>query len=157
MADDRSGCRARGSGPFGAPAAHACSRAAQVVTIHDLFFLTNTAQNGAEIRRDYPALAGSHARRAHAVITSTDYGRRLVRDRLGVPEERIYVCRPGAPSWKSIGQAPNVPRDGYLLFVGTLEPRKNIGTLLDAYEVLLRREPFAAHAAYCRTRNGRGA
>ena len=116
-------------------------RAAQVVTIHDLFFLTNMAQNGAEIRRDYPALAGSHARRAHAVVTSTDYGRRLVRDRLGVPEDRIYVCRPGAPSWKSIGQAPNVPRDGYLLFVGTLETRKNIGKLLDAYQVLLARVP----------------
>jgi glycosyltransferase involved in cell wall biosynthesis len=116
-------------------------RAAQVVTIHDLFFLTNMAQNGAEIRRDYPALAGSHARRAHAVVTSTDYGKRLVRDRLRVPEDRIYVCRPGAPSWKSIGQAPNVPRDGYLLFVGTLETRKNIGKLLDAYQVLLARVP----------------
>ena len=67
----------------------------------------------------------------------TDYGRRLVHDRLGVPEDRIYVCRPGAPSWTSLGQAPNVPSDGLLLFVGTLEPRKNIGTLLDAYEVLL--------------------
>jgi glycosyltransferase involved in cell wall biosynthesis len=119
------------------PARHA----AQVVTIHDLFFLTDSARNGAEIRRDYPALAESHARRAHAVITSTDYGKRLVRDRLGVAEEQIYVCRPGAPSWKSIGQAPNVPREGYLLFVGTLEPRKNIGRLLDAYEVLLRRSP----------------
>jgi len=116
-------------------------RAAQVVTIHDLFFLTDGARNGAEIRRDYPVLAGSHARRAHAVITSTDYGKRLVRDRLGVSEGRIYVCRPGAPSWQSIGQAPNVPRDGYLLFVGTLEPRKNIGKLLDAYEVLLSRRP----------------
>jgi alpha-1,3-rhamnosyl/mannosyltransferase len=106
-----------------------------------LYFLTDSARNGAEIRRDYPALAGSHARRAHAVITSTDYGKRLVRDRLGVSEERIYVCRPGAPSWKSIGQAPNVPGKGYLLFVGTLEPRKNIGKLLDAYEVLLGRRP----------------
>jgi len=115
--------------------------AAQVVTIHDLFFLTDSARNGAEIQRDYPALAGSHARRAHAVITSTDYGKRLVRDRLGVSEERIYVCRPGAPSWKSIGQGPNIPREGYLLFVGTLEPRKNIGKLLDAYEVLLGRRP----------------
>jgi AbrB family looped-hinge helix DNA binding protein len=30
-----------------------------------------------------------------------------------------------------------VPRDGYLLFVGTLEPRKNLGVLLDAYAILL--------------------
>ncbi|HEY5619693.1 MAG TPA: glycosyltransferase family 1 protein [Vicinamibacterales bacterium] len=114
-------------------------RAAQVVTIHDLFFLTNAAQTRAEIRRDYPALAGVHARRAHAVITSTHHGKRLIAARLGVPEERIYVCPPGAPSWTSLGQAPNVPHDGYLLFIGTLEPRKNVGGLLDAYEVLLGR------------------
>ena len=114
-------------------------QAAQVVTVHDLYFLTSTAQNRAEIRRDYPVLAGRHARRAHAVITSTDYGRGLVRDRLGVPDDRIYVCRPGAPSWKTIGQVPNVQRKGYLLFVGTLESRKNVGVLLDAYQALLDR------------------
>jgi alpha-1,3-rhamnosyl/mannosyltransferase len=31
-----------------------------------------------------------------------------------------------------------VAPDGYVLFVGTLEPRKNVGTLLDAYARLLR-------------------
>jgi glycosyltransferase involved in cell wall biosynthesis len=115
-------------------------QAAQVVTIHDLYFLTSPAQNRAEIRRDYPALVGSHARRAHAVITSTEHGRGLVRDRLGVSDDRIYVCRPGAPSWTTIGQVPNVQRDGYLLFVGSLEPRKNVGALLDAYQALLDRK-----------------
>jgi hypothetical protein len=32
-------------------------RAAQIVTIHDLFFLSNVDQTRAEIRRDYPKLA----------------------------------------------------------------------------------------------------
>ena len=41
-------------------------RAAQVVTIHDLYFLDAPENTAAEIRRDYPALAGSHARRADA-------------------------------------------------------------------------------------------
>jgi glycosyltransferase involved in cell wall biosynthesis len=116
-------------------------QAAQVVTIHDLYFLTSTAQNRAEIQRDYPVLAARHAQSAHAVITSTEYGRDLVRDRLGVSADRIYVCPPGAPSWKTIGQVPNVPRSGYLLFVGTLEHRKNVGALLDAYQTLLGRMP----------------
>ena len=34
------------------------ARAAQVVTIHDLFFLSHPERTHAEIRRDYPALAG---------------------------------------------------------------------------------------------------
>ncbi|HEY3093299.1 MAG TPA: glycosyltransferase family 1 protein [Vicinamibacterales bacterium] len=118
-------------------------RAAQVVTIHDLFFLDSGHETAAEIRRDYAALAASHARRAHAVITSTDYGRRQIVERLGVTPERIYICPPGAPTWRTLGRAPNVPPDGCILFVGTLEPRKNVGALLDAYARVLARRTTA--------------
>ena len=115
--------------------------AAQIVTIHDLFFLSHTQDTGAEIRRDYPRLAASHARRAHAVITSTQYGRTQIIERLGVGGDHIYVCPPGAPMWRTLGSQPNVPSDGCILFVGTLEPRKNVGALLDAYERLVSRRP----------------
>ena len=112
-------------------------RAAQIVTIHDLFFLSHPERTRAEIRRDYPSLAADHARRAHAIITSTRHTRRLVSDTFRVSEEKIYVCAPGAPQWRTLGRKPNVPTGGSILFIGTLEPRKNIGALLDAYEALL--------------------
>ena len=115
------------------------SQAAQVVTIHDLFFLDHPERTRAEIRRDYPALAGAHARRADAVVTSSRHVKRLIAERFAIDPDRIYVCSPGAPAWTTLGAAPHVPADGYILFVGTLEPRKNIGTLLDAYERLLAR------------------
>ena len=115
--------------------------AAQVVTIHDLFFLSNAAQTDAEVRRDYPALAASHAKRADAVITSTQYGKREVVNRLGVDADWIYVCPPGAPTWTTLGQGPNVPENGCILFLGTLEPRKNVSVLLDAYALVLGRRP----------------
>lgn len=116
-------------------------RAAQVITIHDLFFLTNRDATRAEIRRDYADLAGPHARRADAVITSTEHGRRIVHTELAVPLERIYVCPPGAPQWTPRAAAGASP-GGYILCVGTLEPRKNVGALLDAFELLLaRRRP----------------
>jgi glycosyltransferase involved in cell wall biosynthesis len=55
---------------------------------------------------------------------------RQIVDRLDVPAERITVCSPGAPSWTPRAD----PRpDGPVLFVGTLEARKNVGTLLRAY------------------------
>jgi glycosyltransferase involved in cell wall biosynthesis len=113
--------------------------AAQVITIHDLFFLSHPERTRAEIRRDYPELAASHARRAHAIITSTENARRLVSDTFDVSTEKIYVCSPGPPVWRTLGRSPNVPDNGAILFVGTLEPRKNIGALLDAYETLLTR------------------
>lgn len=115
------------------------SRAAQVVTIHDLFFLTNPERTSAEIRRDYPVLAPRHARRADAVLVPSQYTAALVTGTFSVPSERVFVCSPGPPVWREIGQRPNVPGDGYILFMGTLEPRKNVGALLDAYERLLAR------------------
>jgi glycosyltransferase involved in cell wall biosynthesis len=115
-------------------------KAAQVVTIHDLFFLTAPALTRAEIRRDYPALAPGHARRADAVVTNSHYTASLIVQTLGVPEERIHVCSPGPPQWSALGGAPNLPRDGYVLFVGTLEARKNVGVLLDAYTRLIERD-----------------
>lgn len=117
--------------------------AAQVVTFHDLFFLDHPERTRAEIRRDYPTLAPGHARRADAIVTPSAYTAGLVRQRLGVPAERLYVCPPAPPAWQALGRGPHVPADGCILFVGTLEPRKNIGGLLDAYAQLLGRQPCA--------------
>jgi glycosyltransferase involved in cell wall biosynthesis len=113
-------------------------RAAQVVTIHDLFFLLHPERTRAEIRRDYAELAPSHARRADAVITSSEHTKKLVSEHLGVAPDHVYVCPPGAPTWHTLGREPNRPREGYILFLGTLEPRKNLDVLLDAYTALAR-------------------
>jgi glycosyltransferase involved in cell wall biosynthesis len=115
-------------------------RAAQVVTIHDVFFMTAPERTQAEIRRDYQELTPSHARRADAIVTPSAYTGRLVQG-FGVPPERIHICSLGAPRWRTLGGRPNLPRDGCVLFVGTLEPRKNVGILLDAYERLIHRLP----------------
>ena len=55
---------------------------------------------------------------------------------LKIPTDRIVICSNGAPLW-----APrHVPiYDGHILFVGSIEPRKNIKTLLGAYRALLSR------------------
>jgi glycosyltransferase involved in cell wall biosynthesis len=118
-------------------------RGAQVVTIHDLFFLDHPERMRNEIRRDYPRLVGDHARRADAVITSSRHTQTLLTERLGVTPDRIHCCPPGAPVWQGLGRSPNVPSNGYILFLGTLEPRKNVGVLLDAFTQLAR---HTAHA-----------
>jgi glycosyltransferase involved in cell wall biosynthesis len=110
--------------------------AAQVVTIYDLDFLAHPERTTAEIRRDYPALARQHARRADAVIVISEFTAHEVARQLDVPRERIAVCRPGAPPWTPRERRP---ANGYALFFGTLEPRKNVTGLLDAYAALAAR------------------
>jgi glycosyltransferase involved in cell wall biosynthesis len=108
--------------------------AAQVVTIYDLNFLTHPERTRAEIRRDYPSLARDHAHRADHIIVISRFTANQVEQLLEVPSDRISLCPPGAPAWTPRAKAPG--GDGYVLFVGTLEPRKNLGVLLDAYEHL---------------------
>jgi glycosyltransferase involved in cell wall biosynthesis len=109
------------------------ARGARVVTIHDLYFLDRPEHASAEIRRDYPRLARDHAHRADAIVVNSEYTKTQVIDRLGVPEGRITVCRPGAPDWTR-RQEPAAP--GHILFIGTIAPRKNAPGLLRAYAQL---------------------
>ena len=115
--------------------------AAQVVTIHDLYFLSHPERTSAEIRRDYAALVRAHARRADRIIVVSRFIAGEVQRMLGVAADRISICSNGAPEWKTPPAAPNT--NGYLLFVGTIEPRKNVGGLLNAYARLRARHPNA--------------
>jgi glycosyltransferase involved in cell wall biosynthesis len=118
------------------------SRAAhQVVTVYDLDFLTHPERTTAEVRRDYPELVRDHARRARLVVVISEDTSRAVRTQLQVPSDRIVLCRPGLPSWIGVPTNRTSPQPGYVLFVGTLEPRKNIGTLLDAWGLLIKSRP----------------
>jgi glycosyltransferase involved in cell wall biosynthesis len=115
-------------------------RARQLVTIHDLDFLEHPERTRAEIRRDYAVLAPAHAKRADAIVTVSEFTAGEITNRLGVGREKIVICSPGAPAWRP--RAAPAPR-GPILFMGTLEPRKNVTTLLAAYGKLREQRPDA--------------
>jgi glycosyltransferase involved in cell wall biosynthesis len=109
-------------------------RAAQVVMVHDLDFMEHPERSHREIRRDYPSLAPAHIRAADAVAVNSPHTAREVVRLTGIAPEQIIVCPLGRPDWSP---RESEPEDAPLLFLGSLEPRKNIGLLLDAYELLL--------------------
>lgn len=126
--------------PLLMPARHG----ARVVTIHDLDFLRHPERTAAEVRRDYATLAADHARRADAVLVPSQHVADQVCEVLGVGHDRITVTPEGVPAWTAGSRPfPGNPGGGYLLFLGTLEPRKNVGGLLDAYTALLAEVPAA--------------
>jgi glycosyltransferase involved in cell wall biosynthesis len=126
------------------PVAIPSVRARSVLTIHDLHFLRHPERMAAEMRRDFPRLVHADAQRASAIIVSSMYSAEDVVNTLGVPRDKVHVCPPGTPRWA----APVLARRGrvgpaHILFLGTLEPRKNLGVLLEAYDQLRRRRPDA--------------
>jgi glycosyltransferase involved in cell wall biosynthesis len=113
----------------------------RVCTVYDLDFLANPDRTRAEMRRDFPELVHAHAARADVVVTISEYSKRQVEAKLSVPPDRIAVCRPGIPSWITGPLDPRPPGSpGHFLFIGTLEPRKNVPALLAAYRTLITRE-----------------
>jgi len=126
------------------PVAIPARRAASILTIHDLHFLRHPERTSAEMRRDFPGLVRRHASAAPAIVVSSAYTAADVERTLGVPPARIHLCPPGAPPWaEAVRRARAAQAPAHILFVGTLEPRKNVGVLLDAYERLRARAPGA--------------
>jgi glycosyltransferase involved in cell wall biosynthesis len=70
------------------------------------------------------------------VFVNSAYTGRDVEERLGVPGERIRVAAPGVPDlYTPEGDRAELGRP-YVLSLATLEPRKNLGTLLEAWRPL---------------------
>lgn len=115
--------------------------AASVVTVHDLDFLQHPERTRGEIRRDYPRLAPHHIRCADAVVAVSAHTAGEIERLCGRPAADVTVAPLGRPRWaRRIAE----PDPGVLLFLGTLEPRKNLGALLDAYARLIAAAPTAA-------------
>ena len=126
--------------PLLVPAAHA----ARVVTVFDLHFLQRPDQVDGTARRDFGPLARAHIARADHVIAGSDYAAQLVTRELGVPAAHVTSTPLGAPPWAAeVRSARRGARGDCFLFIGTLEPRKNVGVLLDGYAALLARRPDA--------------
>lgn len=76
------------------------------------------------------------ARTCDLVIVNSAYTGRDVEETLGVPRDRIHVAHPGVrPPFGNEGEAADLGAP-YILTVATLEPRKNLGALLEAHSVL---------------------
>jgi glycosyltransferase involved in cell wall biosynthesis len=70
------------------------------------------------------------------LFTNSEYTARDTTDLLGVPPERIRVAHPGLEErFAPEGERAGLGRP-YLFSAATVEPRKNLGTLVEAYRLL---------------------
>ncbi|MBV9789590.1 MAG: glycosyltransferase family 4 protein [Chloroflexi bacterium] len=115
------------------------------ITIHDLAFMRYPEILDAAARRYYGQIHQAVAR-ADAIIAVSESTRRDIAELLDIDPERVDVVREAAaPQFQPLALPPDAERringhvlrrDRFALFVGTLEPRKNLPTLLRALHQL---------------------
>jgi glycosyltransferase involved in cell wall biosynthesis len=111
-----------------------------VVTVHDLSFARYPeyaeARNLKRLRKRFRYTL----ERADAIVTISEFSKRELIELYGVPSDRITAIHLGVtPPREAVLKRPVPYR--YFLFVGTVEPRKNLGALLDAWRIVKSRRP----------------
>jgi glycosyltransferase involved in cell wall biosynthesis len=107
------------------------SSTALVVTFHDLAVVRHPDAFNAWTRR-YSAFALPRvARAADAIVAVSEFTKRELVELLAVPEEKVRVI-PNAVAPPFTREGPASEGD-FVLAVSTLEPRKNLHTLLEAF------------------------
>jgi len=120
-----------------------------VATVHDLTVLLMPEAHRAKVRFSLLPFLAASFRRARRLVTLS----RATADDLAFhypgSAGKVRVIYPGVDEEFRPGTADEIAATraalgapgGYLLYAGTLEPRKNVGALLDAWEALAADDP----------------
>jgi glycosyltransferase involved in cell wall biosynthesis len=121
-----------------------------VLTIHDLSLLlfptTHEERRVRRARRRLPVMS----RRATMIITPTEAVKSEVREHLRVPPQKVVVVNEAPrrvfqpmPLEQASATVRRLGLDNeFILYVGTIEPRKNLITLIKAFEEVLHSTPL---------------
>jgi len=135
------------------PLALRVAGARNAYTLHDLVPLRlpyTTLDN----KRSYFRLTRLLGRRADLIVTVSEASKRDIINLLGVPEERVvntyqaveiperYAGKPVSDVRTEIEGTFGVGYKGYFLFFGAIEPKKNVGRLVEAYLASGVRDPL---------------
>jgi glycosyltransferase involved in cell wall biosynthesis len=115
--------------------------------IHDLVPLRFPQWVHPRTRRMHGAKYRNAARTCDLVFTNSRFTADDVHETLGVPREKLRVAYPGVEAaFVPDGARADLGRP-YLLTVATLEPRKNLQTLVEAYRIVRERDDLALAVA----------
>lgn len=120
------------------------NRIKTVFTLHDLAFLIRPEAHTLVNRVFLSTAMPRFLRAADAIITVSQWSKADAIRFYGIPEQKITVIYEGvhprfqpptAEDMAAVRRAYNLP-DRFVLYLGTIEPRKNLSALVDAYALL---------------------
>lgn len=115
----------------------------KVTIVHDMAFRVCPDTVAKKTRKWLGKNLEKYCQRASCIVTVSEFSKREIHQYLGIPLEKIEVVYNGVdqemfhPNYDNerISKVRETYKTGenYLLYLGTLEPRKNLETLIDAY------------------------
>jgi glycosyltransferase involved in cell wall biosynthesis len=122
-------------------------RVPAVCTIHDVTPITMPSHSAGVGAMQRVLLKGC-ARFSRAIITSSECSKRDIVTHLGVPEEKVVVIHDGCDQSLFNADPPDMAalaalharlgiKKPYLLHHGTIQPRKNLKRLIEAFRLML--------------------
>jgi glycosyltransferase involved in cell wall biosynthesis len=125
---------------------------ASVVVFHDMTFYLLPRHHVFWKKLFFCNIIPLSARKADRIIAVSESTKRDMQEILGISGNKIDVImhavstsyRPDIPQSciEVVSRKYNLPQE-YILFVGTIEPRKNVPRLIEAYRQLVKEEPTA--------------
>ncbi|MCX8065711.1 MAG: glycosyltransferase family 4 protein [Candidatus Hydrogenedentes bacterium] len=122
-----------------------------VLSIYDLSFLKSPALANQKIVSLFSKKIKKHAHIANHIITCSEYSKQEITTLLNIPPEKISVAYPAVDktifylaekhkSFEKLWEKYRIPTP-YVLFVGTIEERKNVDGLLDIFRTISTKLP----------------
>lgn len=112
----------------------------KIITIHDLSFLDAPDLAMPEAARFFSKRIGRSIKKADAIIAVSEFTRSRIEEIFGKKAyEKTSVIYHGSDINKVVEKKPSfeVP-EKYFLFTGTIEPRKNLATLIKGFSLALK-------------------
>jgi len=126
-----------------APRFAPCPSVVSVMDLSYLFFPEMFRKNDLYQLTNWTAYS---VQQAKVVITISESSKNDIIEKYGKKPDQVRVIYPGIKSfsmkekdWKDVVKAYNIP-ENYVLFVGTLQPRKNIQKLIEAVSLLKKQD-----------------
>ncbi len=122
----------------------------QVLTVHDLACLDHPEWFGTRFAMWYRSIIPLLARHVNRLITVSEFSKQRLVELTHIPESRVAVIPNGvdqrfhpqsADDIREIREKTGIPSQAYLLSLSSLEPRKNLPFLLEAWGLSAPRLP----------------
>lgn len=107
----------------------------QIITIHDVSHERHPEWFSKNYCRFYGYMMPRIGKKAHAIITVSEFSKKEIVETLGLPSGKIHVINCSIPSYHTIddGESDNNSGEKYIVSVSSMDPRKNFIRLVEAF------------------------